>query len=228
MSRRLITLGDSTMQFNHFKKFPQTGWPQALVRFIKPNVEILNFAVNGKSTKNYISLGLFDKALSHVQQGDIVIIGFGHNDVKVEDETRFTEPYGSYQQNLKYMVEKCQAQKADVILLTSIIERHFEDGKLIDSPHLEYTKAAKKLAQELNIPCVDLYEATKQKISKEGEEASKRFYMNFGPNLYASHPDGLLDNTHLRYDGAFLVANCFYEEMKKQHLHEDIFLELEV
>lgn len=51
MNKRIITLGDSTMQFNNFLKFPQTGWPQALERFVRPDVEILNFAVNGKSTK---------------------------------------------------------------------------------------------------------------------------------------------------------------------------------
>ena len=56
MVQRIITLGDSTMQFNPYNKFPQTGWPQALVRFVRPEVEIKNFAVNGKSTKNFIEL----------------------------------------------------------------------------------------------------------------------------------------------------------------------------
>lgn len=228
MSYRIITLGDSTMQFNNYCKFPQTGWPQALDRFLKPQVEILNFAVNGKSTKNFISLGLFDNALAHVNAGDLVLIGFGHNDVKIEDPTRFTRPYGDYQDNLKKMISDCQRKGANVILLTSIAERLFKDGELIDSPHVEYTRAAKQLAKEQNIPCIDLYQATKEVLSLEKEEASKRFFMNFGPNLYSSHPNGLQDNTHLRYDGAFMVANCFYQQMKKQHLYEELFLELEV
>lgn len=228
MSKRIITLGDSTMQFNNYSKFPQTGWPQALDRFLKPQIEILNFAVNGKSSKNYISLGLFDNALSHIRADDLVLICFGHNDVKKEDPTRYTEPYADYQENLKWMVQQCQNKGASVILLTSIIERHFQNGQLMDSAHLEYTKAVQQLAMELKIPCIDLYHATKVVVSHEGEEASKRFYMNFGPHLYSSHPEGLQDDTHLRYEGAFMVANCFYEQMKKQHLFEELFLELEV
>lgn len=228
MSYRIITLGDSTMQFNNYCKFPQTGWPQALDRFLKPQVEILNFAVNGKSTKNFISLGLFDNALSHIITGDIVLIGFGHNDVKIEDASRFTKPYGDYQDNLKWMIMNCQKKGAKVILLTSIAERLFKNGEFVDSPHVEYTEAAKQVAKELGTPCIDLYRATKEVISLEKDEPSKRFFMNFGPHLYSSHPDGLQDNTHLRYDGAFMVANCFYQEMKKQHLFEELFLELEV
>ena len=108
MNKRIITLGDSTMQFNNFLKFPQTGWPQALERFVRLDVEILNFAVNGKSTKNFISLQLFDRALNNIRESDLVLIEFGHNDVKKEDLTRYTEPFGEYQQNLKYMVECCK------------------------------------------------------------------------------------------------------------------------
>ncbi len=225
MSKRIITLGDSTMQFNNFLKFPQTGWPQALERFLQPNVEILNFAVNGKSTKNFISLQLFDKALKNIQANDLVLIEFGHNDVKIEDSTRYTKPFGDYQQNLKYMVECCKKKRANVILLTSIIERNFDENGIIkDSLHFEYTKAMKALAEQMNIPCIDMYSLTKNRVSEEGAEKSKRFYMNFSSGLYDSYPNGLEDNTHLRYEGAFMVAKCFYDEITRLGLYTDLFL----
>ncbi len=227
MSKRIITLGDSTMQFNNFTRFPQTGWPQALVRFLDSQVKVLNFAVNGKSTKNYISLGLFDNALANINKDDLVLIEFGHNDLKVADPSRFTEPYGEYQQNLKYMVQKCLDKGAEVLLLTSICERLFENEKLLDSPHLEYTKAMKQLAEQLKVPCIDMYALTKEQVQQAGAEGSKRFYMNFPAGLYSSYIEGLEDNTHLRYDGAFMVAECFYKEMRKMNLFEDLFLNLE-
>ncbi len=224
MNRRIITLGDSTMQFNNFLKFPQTGWPQALVRFVKPEVPILNFAVNGKSTKNFISLNLFDKALKEIVAGDVVLIEFGHNDLKKEDPTRYTTPYGDYQFNLEKMVNACRAKGAEVILLTSITERYFENGVLREC-HGEYPKAMQELAERIHVPCLDMYHLTRAVVQQTGDEESKRFYMNFKAGMYANYPNGLEDNTHLRYDGAYMVADCFYREMKRLNLFPELFLE---
>ncbi|HIT49897.1 MAG TPA: rhamnogalacturonan acetylesterase [Candidatus Pelethenecus faecipullorum] len=224
MVQRIITLGDSTMQFNPYNKFPQTGWPQALVRFIRPEVEIKNFAVNGKSTKNFIELKLFEKALNEIGEQDLVLIEFGHNDQKIEDPTRYTKPFEGYQSNLREMVECCTKRGAHVILLTPIAQRNFKDGVLVES-HGDYPKAMMELASQMKVPCIDLYTLTKDVLRQEGEELSKRFYMNFGSGLYENHPSGLTDDTHLRYDGAFMVANCFYKAMKSRNLFPELFLE---
>ena len=114
MINRIITLGDSTMQFNNFSKFPQTGWPQALDRFVK--VPIKNFARNGRSTKSFIDQGLFQEALDEIKENDLVLIEFGHNDLKIADPLRYTEPYGSYQENLKFMALEVLNKKAKMRL----------------------------------------------------------------------------------------------------------------
>ncbi len=224
MSKRIVTLGDSTMQFNNFLKFPQTGWPQALTRFVKPDVEILNFAVNGKSTKNYIELGLFDKAYEQIQKDDLVLIEFGHNDVKIEDPLRYTEPYGSYQLNLEYMVNQCKSKGAHVILLTSITERYFSGNVLTESKHYPYVQAMLELAKRINVQCIDMYSLSKKVIESYGEVKSRQLYMYFDADIYENYPSGSVDNTHLRYDGAYEIANCFYKEMMKRKLFVDFFL----
>ena len=221
MIKRIVTLGDSTMQFNNHLKYPQTGWPQALERFVK--CPILNFARNGRSTKSFIEQGLFSGALESIEEDDLVLIEFGHNDSKISDPLRYTEPYTSYQQNLKYMVDEVLKKKAKVILLTSITERKFENGKLLKT-HGEYPNAVIDLANKLKLDYIDMYEKTREIVENEGEELSKRFFMNFDKGLYESKPDGSLDDTHLRYDGAFMVANCFYKEMKRLNLYPEIFI----
>jgi len=223
MIKRIITLGDSTMQFNNFSKFPQTGWPQALERFVK--VPIINFAKNGRSTKSFIDQGLFKEALDEVKEDDLVLIEFGHNDLKKADPLRYTEAYGSYQDNLKYMASEVLKKKAKVILLTSITEHIFENGVLLKT-HGDYPDAVIDLAKKINLDYIDLFARTREVVIAEGEEKSKRFYMNFEGGLYESKPDGLNDNTHLRYDGAFMVANCFYKEMKRFNLYPEIFIEI--
>ncbi len=223
MVKRIVTLGDSTMQFNNFSKFPQTGWPQALDRFVK--VPIINFARNGRSTKSFIDQGLFEKALEEIKEDDLVLIEFGHNDLKKNDPLRYTEAYGSYQENLKFMAFEVLKKKAKVILLTSITERVFENGVLLKT-HGEYPNAVIDLAKQNKLDYIDLFERTREIVLAEGEEKSKRFYMNFEGGLYKNKEDGLTDNTHLRYDGAFMVATCFYEEMKKLNLYPEIFIDL--
>ncbi len=221
MIKRIVTLGDSTMQFNNHLKYPQTGWPQALERFVK--CPILNFARNGRSTKSFIDQGLFSEALDSIEADDLVLIEFGHNDSKISDPLRYTEPYTSYQQNIKYMVDEILKKKARVILLTSITERKFENGKLLRT-HGDYPQAVIDLAKKLNLDYIDLYEKTKEVVEKEGEELSKRFFMNFDKGLYENKPEGSIDDTHLRYDGAFMVADCFYKEMKRLNLYPEIFI----
>ena len=223
MINRIVTLGDSTMQFNNQFKFPQTGWPQALVRFLEPTCTICNFAKNGRSTKSFIEQGLFAEALDYINENTLVLIEFGHNDLKKEDPLRYTTPYGTYQENLKYMVKEVQKKNAQVILLTSITERIFKDGVLLKT-HGEYPQAMKDLASELGVVCIDLFEKTYEIVQREGENLSKRFYMNFEAGLYENKPEGCLDDTHLRYDGAYMVAKCFYNEMQKLGLYPEIFI----
>lgn len=222
---KIITLGDSTLQFNNYLKYPQTGWPQALTRFLKYDVIIKNFAKNGRSTKSFLDEGRLDEALQYMEKGDLVLIQFGHNDLK-DDPLRHTDPYGSYQANLKKMVIESKKRGCDVILLTSIAERVFKDGKVVNT-HGLYPEAMKALAQELEIPCLDIHARTMEVLNSVGEEGSKMFFMNYKDGTYPDVP-GKEDDTHLRYDGAFMVATCFYEEMMKLNLRKELFINHEI
>lgn len=222
---KIITLGDSTMQFNDYTKYPQTGWPQALTRFVKPNVQILNFAKNGRSTKSFIDQGLLDEASKAMESGDLVLIEFGHNDSK-DDPLRHTEPYTSYMDNLKTMINVAISHGCEVILLTSIAERKFINGHIVNT-HGEYPTAMKALAEECGVECIDLHQITMSVLEQTGEEKSKMFFMNYENNTYG-HESGKSDDTHLRYDGAFMVARCFYLEMMKRNLRKELFLQNEI
>ncbi|HZL11971.1 MAG TPA: hypothetical protein VFC65_18465 [Prolixibacteraceae bacterium] len=53
----VFTIGDSTMANKKASVAPETGWCQALPSFVDPTVEIKNRAVNGRSSKSFISEG---------------------------------------------------------------------------------------------------------------------------------------------------------------------------
>lgn len=77
--------GDSTMAEKLPAKRPETGWGERLQSFFNDKqIEIRNYAKNGRSTRTFISEGLWANLLAHVKPGDYVFIQFGHNDESKE------------------------------------------------------------------------------------------------------------------------------------------------
>lgn len=213
---RILCLGDSIMQYNDFEKYPQTGWIQELKRFFPEDTEFLDFARNGRSTKSFIDEGRFDLVMANAKKGDFALIQFGHNDEKNQDPTRFTSPEkgGAFRKNLSYFVRSLRGKKVLPVLLTPMARRMFENGKIKNS-HGEYPAAIIETAAEENVPCIDMNSLTMEFLEKQGEESSKRFYMNFEAGLYENYPDGKEDNSHLRPDGANAFSKIAAEQIKK-------------
>lgn len=127
---RILCLGDSTMQYNDCATYPQTGWPQMLPLFLSGGTEILNFAKNGRSTRSFLSEGLFDEVLRSVRPGDYALIEFGHNDEKSADPRRFTSPEegGDFRRNLELFAVNLMARKCRPVLLSPVARRKFADS----------------------------------------------------------------------------------------------------
>ncbi|MBQ0052679.1 MAG: rhamnogalacturonan acetylesterase [Treponema sp.] len=213
---RILCLGDSIMQYNDFSTYPQTGWVQELRRFFPEDWDWLNFARNGRSTKSFIDEGRFDLVMGEASEGDFALIQFGHNDEKQNDETRYTSPEkgGAFRKNLAYFVRSLQAKGVKPVLMTPMARRMFEDGKIQNS-HGEYPEAIIEVATEEKIPCIDMNALTMEFLQKQGEEASRRFYMNFDAGLYENFPEGKSDNSHLRPDGANAYSKIAAQEISK-------------
>src|SRR5437867_1938947 len=74
----LFVIGDSTVK-NGTKG--QVGWGDPIADlFDISKIRVLNRALGGRSSRTYLTEGLWDKVLAEVQQGDFVIMQFGHND----------------------------------------------------------------------------------------------------------------------------------------------------
>ncbi len=209
----VYTIGDSTMATKKAEVFPETGWGQVLFQFFDDQVVVHNHAVNGRSSKSFISEGRWQTVLDSLQQGDYVFIQFGHNDQKIKSPERYTEPFGSYTDNLtKYIIES-RGKGAVPVLFTSIVRRKFsEKGKLEDT-HGDYPVAVRKLAKKLDVPLVDLQKSTKKLVQSLGDEKSKELYLWTEPDN--RFPEGRKDNTHLCVEGARKNAALAAEELKE-------------
>lgn len=209
----VFTIGDSTMANKDAKVYPETGWGQVLYQFFDDQVVVHNHAVNGRSSKSFISEGRWQVVLDSLHAGDYVFIQFGHNDQKIKSPERYTEPFGSYTENLTKYITESRAKGAIPVLFTSIVRRKFnEKGKLEDT-HGDYIVAVRKLAKKMNVPLVDLQKSTGKMVQALGNEKSKELFLWTEPNdLF---PEGRKDDTHLCVGGAQKIAGLAAQELKK-------------
>jgi len=211
---KIYLIGDSTCQTNFKDTYPQTGWGQVFFEYVNPNYEVINLAKNGRSSKSFYNEGLFKECENNIKENDFLFIQFGHNDEK-EDLERHTDPYTTYQEQLKYYINVTKRNRATPVLLTSIYRRRFANGKLIEKCHLDYPDAMIDLANKENIICIDMCSLTKDYLNSIGEEASRELFMNFDANIYPNYMEGKEDNTHLRYKGAKAICDILTNQIKK-------------
>ena len=210
----IYMMGDSTMKFNNFYSYPQTGWGQVLNLFTKEDILVFDYAENGRSSKSFIDEGRFDIILSKLKKGDYVICQFGHNDEKQYDPLRYTEPYGKYQDNMAYFAKEVEKKGCHIVYATSITRHQFKNGKCVNS-HGEYPNAMLEFCKKNNYTCIDLNKLTIDLYTKLGEEKTEDFHMIFPKNTYNTYIEGKDDHSHLRYDGAVMVAELFVREILK-------------
>lgn len=211
---RIILMGDSTMQYNDATTYPQVGWGQMLTLFFNNKVKIYNFAKNGCSTKSFVDLGIFNRAIEKINKGSYCFIQFGHNDEKFDNPLRYTNKDTTYQDNLRMYINEVKKRGGTPILLTSIYRRFFDDNHVIqDDVHIGYPEAMIKVGLEENVLCLDICSKTKKLLSDLGDEKSKELFMIFEKNKYQNYPEGMFDNTHLRSDGAYAVAKVVSDSL---------------
>jgi len=211
----LFIAGDSTASIKSEDKRPESGWGEFLHDFITPNIKVINYAKNGRSTKSFITEGLLEKIDNEIKEDDYLLIQFGHNDGKIEDPLRYTDPRTEYKDNLMRYVLIAKKHGATPILLSSITRRTYKDGKLEDYTIGEYPNHMKEFAKEHHLLFIDAYRITHKIISESGEDYSKKFYLHLGENESPNYPNGLEDNTHLSPFGAKTIASLIAIELKK-------------
>ncbi len=206
----VFTIGDSTMANKKAEVAPETGWCQVFSEFVDQSVVIKNRAVNGRSTKSFITEGRWKAVLDSLKTGDYVFIQFGHNDQKIQDSTRYTEPFTTYRKNLERFVRETREKGATPILFTSIVRRKFENGFLTDT-HGNYPLVVRLVAAEMNVSMVDLQLLTAGAVTALGDEASKEIYLWTLPTV--KFPEGRKDDTHLKVEGARLIAKLAAQQL---------------
>lgn len=209
----LYFVGDSTMADKPDLALPERGWGQLFRELVVPPLRFENRAVNGRSSKSFRDEGRWGDLVSSLAPGDWVLIQFGHNDEKSHDPTRFTEPEGEFRANLRRFVRETRAQGAHPILATPIVRRRFDAGGAFLDSHGEYPRVIREVAEEEDVPLLEMEDSTRALVRSYGAERSRSLYLHVAPGDLPRLPDGLDDDTHLSELGARRIAEAAAREL---------------
>ncbi|MBQ2952593.1 MAG: rhamnogalacturonan acetylesterase [Clostridia bacterium] len=206
--------GDSTVKQNSIVNFPQTGIGQAFTRYIdRERVRVENHAENGRSTKSFIDEGRMAPIYDRITRGDFLFVQFGHNDEKVNDPRRYTDPDTAFQENLEKFVNVARNKGATPVFITPVTRFHLgEAGE--DYRHLRWAAAVKAAGARLGVAVIDLTSLSERLVQATGEAARTTFYMNLPARTYPHFPCGQRDNTHLQPAGALAFAGLIARELR--------------
>lgn len=197
--------GDSTAAI-----FPPTdatarvGWAAVFQPFFTDGVEVNDAARSGRSSKSFIDEGLWKALTAQIHPGDWVFIQFGHNDEKMADSSRYTDPRTSFREYLRIYIRDTRAAGARPVLLTPISRREFSGASIV-STHGAYPAAVIAVGEETGTPVIDMTEKTRVMLESLGPSATIP--------LFAAD-----DKTHLSAQGAPRVANLVAEGIRELHL----------
>lgn len=213
----LFLIGDSTV--NNGTKGLE-GWGTALPSFFdRTKINVVNHARGGRSSRTFLTEGLWGKVLADIQPGDYVLMQFGHNDGgsvttsyraslkgngdetqevtdKVTGKSETVHTYGWY---LRRYITDAKAKGATPIVLSPVPRNIWSGGKVARANN-DYGKWAAAAAQAEGVGFIDLNGTIAKHYEDLGEDKVKAFFPQ--------------DHTHTNPDGAQLNAASVVEGLK--------------
>ncbi|NIK40744.1 lysophospholipase L1-like esterase [Xanthomonas arboricola] len=167
---KIVLVGDSTTAV-------QGGWgPSFCAQHVTSFLSCLNLARGGRSTSNYRAEGSWEIALHELRIGGYrqvyVLIQFGHND-QPGKPGRSTDLTTEFPANLRRYVAEARAAGAIPVLVTPLTRRQFARGQLVDDLG-PWAEATRKVAQELQVPLIDLHARSRALVQGMGPVLAMR------------------------------------------------------
>lgn len=195
---------------------PWASWGQMITYFFDDNICIANYAESGERTDTFIKAKRLKKALSEMKAGDYMFIEFGHNDQKLKGPG--CGAYYSFAMYLKTFVDEIRAKGGIPIFVTPTQRRSFDNNGHIKDTHEDYPDAMRWVAEKENIPVIELNKLTRTLYEAMGVEESKKLFVHYPAGSYPGQTTALADNTHFNPFGAYEIAKCVIEEIKRLNL----------
>jgi rhamnogalacturonan acetylesterase len=205
----LYLIGDSTVKVG---TLGQVGWGERIADYFDPaRISVVNAARGGRSSRTYLTEGLWDRVLVDLKRGDFVIMQFGHNDgsalfttdrprgsikgtgdesesgtVEMTGKPEVVHTFGWY---LRKFIADAKAKGATPIVCSPIPRNTWKDGRIAPDPYAAWSR---EVATATGIAFVDLNDIIARRYQEIGPEKVQALFPN--------------DHTHTNAAGADINA----------------------
>jgi lysophospholipase L1-like esterase len=190
-SPTLFLIGDSTVRNGAGDGAnKQWGWGEPIAAYFDPTkITILNRARGGRSSRTFMTEGLWDQVVSAMKPGDFVLIQFGHNDGgAINDASRargtikgvgeeveeidniltnkheVVRTYGWY---LRKYVADAKAKGATPVICSPVPRKIWKEERISRD---QYARWAEEVAKAENVGFIDLNEIIARQYEAMGAE----------------------------------------------------------
>ncbi len=198
---KIVLEGDSTVNNGG-------GWGPGFCADLTPNVDCVNLARNGRSSKSYYDEGVWKDVLA--QHADYILIQFGHNDQPGKGPERETDPETTYPANMRRYIDEARAEGARPVIVTSLSRRNFKDGVLVEDL-TAYANAARRVAEEEGVPVIDLNAESTRLLRTMTQAQADQFDAVGHPGASGS----TLDRTHLNAHGSEVFGRIVADDLAR-------------
>ncbi|OYX85713.1 MAG: rhamnogalacturonan acetylesterase [Flavobacteriales bacterium 32-34-25] len=202
--------GDSTVTDQDLE--PWASWGQYITNYFDKNVVVANYAASGLTLRSFKAGLRLKKIISVIKPGDYLIVEFAHNDEKEKGEG--IGPWDSYSVSIREYVQAARDKGAIPILITPVQRRAFNADGTLKPTHGDYPDAMRKVAQEMNVPLVDITKLTTTLYESWGDEPSRKAFVQYPANTFPGQKEKLEDNTHFNSFGANEIALCVIKGLR--------------
>jgi lysophospholipase L1-like esterase len=199
------------------------GWGRKLPAFFDTEkINVINRARGGRSSRTFVTEGLWQEILNQTKPGDVILIQFGHNDAgRVNDNSRARgsirglgdetesidnmitkkfEVVRSYGWYLRKMIADARAHGATPILLSITVRNEWPDGKP-ERKNGRWSEWTAETARTQKAAFIDLTNIIADRYEELGREKVASFFPK--------------DHTHTSDSGAGLNAECVIHGLNK-------------
>jgi lysophospholipase L1-like esterase len=208
-------------------KDPWAAWGQMFPSFFESgNVCIANYAESGETLKAFKGEKRLEKLLRLSKPGDYLFIEFAHNDQK--PGSSYLDPFTTYKSTLKEWIGEARNRQLVPVLVTSMHRRNFDTAGHIINTLSDYPAAMRQTAAEENVALIDLNAMSKTLYEAWGAERSLKAFVHFPAHSFPGQDSALKDNTHFTTYGAYELARCVIEGLKKTTLDLTRYIKKEI
>jgi len=201
-------IGDSTAS-----NVNRRGWADPFADYFdQAKARTVNRARAGRSSRTFITEGLWEKVRAELKPGDYVLIQFSHNDGGAPDKDRargslpglgeeskeFTLPNGSQEtvytfgHYMREMIGETKAAGAFPVVLSLTVRNIWKEGK-VERGNGQFSQWSAEIAKSAGVPFLDVTNAIADQYDKLGEAKVKAWF-----------PE---DHTHTSPEGADFTAS---------------------